>query len=104
MNLEEQIRLHKEISLKIEDLEKQKKILGESIMQQMPGKALQVPGFLVKRFSRLSISISTEQARELNALILKETIDRDAIKRLYNTGLRIPGVSECHYIQISRTP
>lgn len=42
MNLEEQIRLHKEISQKIEELEEQKKALGQTIMQAMSSKSLQV--------------------------------------------------------------
>lgn len=101
MNLEEQIRLHKEISQKIEELEEQKRTLSQSIMQAMPGKNLQLGGYVVKRFSRLSISMTPDQARSLNAVKFEEVIDKEKIKMLYKSGHPITGVKEVAYIQIS---
>lgn len=102
MNLEEQIKLHKELSLKIEELEQEKKILGNSIMQQMSGASLQVPGYLVKRFSRLSIKLSIDDARALNAVKMEEAVDKDKIKSLYHQGHPVQGVSETHFIQVQK--
>lgn len=101
MNLQEQIKAHKEISRKIEQLELEKKALGIAIMQQMQGKSLKVADYLVKRFMRLSFKVSIEEARALNATKMEEIVDKDKLKVLYQHNPTIPGVSEVHYIQIS---
>jgi hypothetical protein len=101
MNLEDQVKLHKEISKKIDELESQKKELGLAIMQQMTSKAMSIPGFLVKLCSRLSIKLTIEEARELSAIKMSETVDKDKIKFLYNNGHCINGVNEIQYIQVS---
>jgi hypothetical protein len=102
--LENQIRLHKEISKKIDELETQKRQLGIAIMQQMQSKTLQIPGFFVRHCSRFSIKTSLEEARSFNAVRLEEAIDKDKIKALYNCGHQINGVTEIHYIQIQEQP
>lgn len=101
MNLEEKIKLHRDLSNKINEMEEQKKSLGLAIMQEMQSKTLRLGGCLVRCCSRLSIKLSIEEARSLNAVKLEETVDKDKIKTLYNQGLSINGVNEIHYIQIS---
>jgi len=101
MNLEEKIRQHKEISRKIEELEELKRALGQSIMQAMQGKSLQLGCYVVKRHSRLSISTTRDEARGFNAIKLEEVVDKDKIKALYKSGNSIPGVKEIEYIVIS---
>ena len=103
MNLQDQVKLHKEISKKIEELESQKKELGLAIMQQMTNKTVNLPGFVVKLCKRLSIKLTIEEARALSAVKMEEIVDRDKIKVLYNKGHSINGVSEIQYIQISST-
>lgn len=101
MSLEDQIKLHKSLSIKIKELEEQKKTLGVSIMQAMQGKTLQLGGYLVKCYSRLSIKLSVEEARPYNAVKLEETVDKDKIKTLYKQGRVIKGVSESQFIIVS---
>lgn len=101
MNLHEQVKLHKELSKKIEELEEQKKALSLAIMQQMQDKVLLLDNFIVRRYNRLSIKTSIEEARAFNAVKLEETVDKDKIKALYNNGHPISGVSEIQYIQVS---
>lgn len=101
MTLEEQIRLHKEISLKLEELEEQKKALGLSILEAMQGKSLQMGFYLVKRYTRLSISMTLDQARLYNAVKMEEVVDKEKIKTLYKNGTPVPGVKECEYIVVS---
>jgi hypothetical protein len=101
MTLQDQIRLHKELSKKIEELEEQKKALGFEILQKMESNTLQIPGFIVRRINRLSIKLSIDEARAFNAIKLEEIVDKDKIKALYNSGHTIHGVSEIQYIQIS---
>ena len=101
MNLAEQIKAHKELSNKIKELEQQKKTLGIAIMQQMEGKSIHVADYVVKRFMRLSYSLSLEEARALNATKMEEILDKDKIKSLYLQNYPVKGVSEIHYIQIA---
>ncbi len=73
-------------------------------MKQMQNKTLQIPGFLVRRCSRLSIKMTLEEARSINAICVEESIDKEKIKALYNCGNKINGVTEIHYIQIQELP
>jgi uncharacterized protein YutE (UPF0331/DUF86 family) len=101
MNLKEQIQQYKEISTKIQELEEQKKLLCLSIMQVMTEKSLKIGNYLVRRFSRLSITTSLDIARSFNAIKIEETVDKETIKTLYTKGVPISGVKEVNYIQIS---
>lgn len=101
MSLEEQVRLHKEISLKIEELEAQKKALGENILSAMNDKSIKIGSYVVKRCSRLSISSTLDQARLFQATKLDEVVDKDKLKQLYNSGTDIPGIKKIEYIQIT---
>lgn len=100
-NLEDQIRLHKTISQKIDELEKKKKTLSFEIMQQMQSKTLQLGGFIVRRISRIQINLSLEEARILDAVKWEESVDKNKVKALYQSGQSIQGVKEIEYIQIS---
>lgn len=101
MNLESQIIQHKELSKKIEELEEQRKALGLTILRQMTGNSLQLGNFVIRRCNRLSIKLSVENARMLNAVKMEEIIDKDKIKALHHQGRTIEGVSEIQYIQIT---
>lgn len=101
MSLEEEIRLHKEISRKIEELEEQKKKLTLAILQAMSGKSLQFGSYLVRRYSRLSITLPLDQARHYNAVKVEETVDKGKLKELYKAGVSIPGIKEIEYITVS---
>ena len=101
MTLEDQIRLHKALTLQIEQLEVQRKQLGLSILQAMPNNSLQFGNFYIRRCSRLSIKLSLEEARALQATKLEETVDKDKIKTLHRSGQSIKGVYETEYISIT---
>lgn len=101
MTLEDMVQQHKEISLKIEELEAQKKTLGESILQAMSSKTMQVGSYIVKRCSRLSIQSTIDQARHFQAVKVEEVVDKDKLKALYREGVTIPGIKQIEYIQVS---
>lgn len=101
MNLEEQVKRHKEISLKIEELEEEKKALGQSILQAMTDKSLQIGNYLVRRYSRISVATTLEDARHLEATKMEETVDKDLLKALYKGGQVIAGVKEFSYIVVT---
>lgn len=98
--LEEQVRLHKELSEKIEELETLKKTLGQSILKKMTTKSLQVGNYLVKQYTRLSITTTPDEARFYNAVKLEEVVDKEKIKALFKSGTLIPNVKMCEYIVI----
>lgn len=102
ISLEEQIRLHKELSKQIDELEEKKKILGAQILQQMTEKTLKVPGFVVRHCSRLSIGLTVEEARLYDAVKLEETVDKFKLKALYLQGHPIKGIHEVNYIQVTQ--
>jgi hypothetical protein len=101
MDLEEQVKLHREISQQINELEDRKKALGISILHEMKGKVLKTADYVVRRYKRLSIKLSIERARELDAVKLEEIVDKEKIKTLHQEGKTIEGVSEYEYIVVT---
>lgn len=103
MTLEEKVNAYKELRSKIEELENQKKLLVAEILQLIPKetKSMQVSGSTVRRYSRLSIKISIENAKILDAVKMQEVVDREKIKKLFDRGEHLPDVEEIHYIQVS---
>lgn len=102
MVLEEKIEVYKALRKEIEELEMKKKILGAEILSMMPSdtKTLIVASHVVKRYSRLSIRTSLENARLIGASKMEEVVDKDKIKDLFALGQSIPGVTEYKYIQV----
>lgn len=103
MALEEKVAMYKELRAKIEELENQKKNLVKEILELMPKetKSILVADSTVKRYSLLSIKISVENAKILDAVKIQEVVDREKIKKLYASGEQIPDVEEIHYIRVS---
>lgn len=101
MSLEEQIQAYKELSLYITALESQKKELSNVILEQMSEKTLSIAGYIVRRYDRLSIKTSLEEARQLDATKMEEVLDRDKLKKLHQSGQVIPGVAPAPFIQVS---
>ena len=102
MSLEEKIKEYDEIKKKLSELEDRRVELSAEIMQEMQSKTLHVSHYVVRKYSRLSIKLSLESARALDAIKTQETIDRDKIKVLYENGQKVEGVTENHYIRIFR--
>ena len=103
MTLEEKVAAYKELGKKIEELEKERKILVAEILQSIPKetKSIQVAGYCVKRVCRLSIKTSLENAKMFDAVKVQEVVDKEKIKRLYEQGQPVPDVSEFQYIQVT---
>ena len=101
MELEEQVRAYREMGKQLEELEQKRKVLGATILQQMDGKSMEVAEYRVRRYSRLSIKLSLREARLIDAVKMKEVIDTDRIKQLYQDGAELAGVSEMHYVQVT---
>lgn len=71
-------------------------------MLQMKEKILKIGLFTVRRCSRLSIKLTLDEARALNAVKMEEMIDKEKIKSLCQNGQKIHGVTDIEYIQITK--
>ena len=101
LSLEEQVRAHKELSLQISALEEKRKELGLLIMQQMPEKKVSLGDYVVRRHDRFTFKTPIEEARKLGAT--KEVLDKEALKKLYESGQEISGVSHFSYISVQKS-
>jgi hypothetical protein len=100
MDFESLVIKHKALTKQIEELELQKKELGKTIMGLMQTKVVHLPNHIVKRIDRLSISMTVEDARKLEATKMQEAVDKDKIKTLFAQGVAMDGVYEFKYIQV----
>lgn len=108
MQLEHQLKIYKDIANKINALEEQKKMLGAAILAQMQSDKLIIADYTVRRYERLSIKLTLDEARSLNAVKTEEVVDKDKIKAMHELGQPIQGVSVTRFIQVttpkSKTP
>ncbi len=102
MTLKDLARQHKELSLKIEALEAERKLLGQTILQAMTDKSMCFGAYTIRRFSRVSITSTIDQAREFQAIKMEEVVDKDKLKLLYRSGTTVPGVKEIQYISVTK--
>ncbi len=101
MSLEEQIKEYHALGRKIVELERQKKELGQLILQQMSQKVCSIAGFVARRYERLSIKTSIDEARAVHATKTEEVLDKDRLKELHQSGQMIPGISLIQYVHVS---
>jgi hypothetical protein len=99
--LEEQVQAYRDLGKQINELEAKRKELSLSIFQQLAEEKTIIAGYTVRRYERLSFRVPLEQAREYGATKTEEVIDKEALKKLYESGAEIPGVSPICYIQVS---
>ena len=105
MTLEDKVRAYKNLALQIEQLEEQKKSLGAEILQLLsPEVSSQtVAEYKVRRMVKFLIKTPLEEAKQLGAVKIEETVDKAKIKKLVLEGHFIAGVSTFEYVQISST-
>lgn len=98
----DKVHAYKQIQRSIEELEAQKKLLGEEILELMPNdlSTVHLSAYRVQRVNRLSIRISVKDAEAFEAVKTEKVVDREKIKQLFKQGENIPGVSEINYIQV----
>jgi len=103
MDVEKKIADYKDLGRRIEELERQKKVLVAEILQFIPleTKSIHIGGNCVKRVRRLSIRTSIESAKLFQAVKMQEVVDKEKIKRLYEQGQQIPDVTEFEFIQVT---
>ena len=104
MSLEEKVISYRELALKIAELESEKKLLSQEILMLMPRNAetLRIQNLQVKRFTRLTIKTSLEDAKIFGAIKIEEVVDKDALKKLLSQGIFIPDITESTFIIVSK--
>ncbi len=100
MSLEDKIIAYKALTQEIDKLEEQKRTLAQEILAEMPEKKIDVAGYRVYRYTRLSIAVPLEEARLLGATQMTEQVDKEKIKELHGKGHQIEGVKEVTYLQV----
>lgn len=103
-DLEEKSRVYQALAMQIQKLEEQKRALGQEILALMSESELYFPHFTVKRYQRLNIKTTLEEARAFNATHMEEVVDKEKLKSLLSSGLQIPNTSTTHYIIVSKSP
>lgn len=101
MELVEKIVAYKALGDQIQALEEERRALGKQILEEMPKKTIEVPGYRACRHSRLSIRVSLENARQFDAIKMVEEVDKEKIKALHKVGTTIEGVEEIAYLVVS---
>jgi len=99
--LEEQIQEYRALQQQIAALEEKKRELNQAISQQMSGVKMTVAGCVLRRYERLFFKTPIEKARELGATKTEEVLDKEVLKKLYEAGQPVPGVTCSMYLQIS---
>src|SRR5580704_538756 len=101
-SLEEKILKYRQCQEQIKLLEEEKQQLYHEILQSFPRETPEIfsDHFRVKRYCRLNIKTTLEEARSFNATKTEELVDKDKIKTLIHQGVLVPNVTETVYFLI----
>lgn len=102
MSLEEKVIAYRMLADQIAALEEQRKTLGQEIFQMMTVHAIHFSQLTAKKYHRINIKTSLEDARRYQATKLEEVVDKEKIKKLLALGTSIPDISEINYIVVTR--
>lgn len=62
---------------------------------------LNIADYVVRRYERLSVKLTLDEARAFDAVKTEEVVDKSKIKALHEQGTPIEGVSVTRFIQVS---
>ncbi len=100
--LEEKILRYKQIQEQVKKLEEEKQHVYKEILQSFPQEETEIfsERYRVKRYSRMTIKTTVEEARVFQATRIEEIIDKEKIKELVQSGILVPNVTEASYFFI----
>lgn len=101
MDLSEKVAAYKRLISQIETLEEEKRNIAAQIIEEMPGSKFETAEFKATRYQRLSIRLSLEKARELQATKMEELVDKEKIKKMFHSGATMEGVEMRSYLLVS---
>ncbi|MFQ5730057.1 MAG: hypothetical protein ACE5GN_06825 [Waddliaceae bacterium] len=101
-SLEARLRAYKELSSKIRELEQPRKQIGQELLHNFPVglKKYSTPHFRVFRQERINVKTTLEDAHRYRAVKVEETVDKERLKALHNSGQPIPGVTRTEFVQV----
>ncbi len=104
MSLEEKVLKYKQIQNEIKRLETEKEIVYEEILHsfQQDEKELFSESFRVRKYVRLSIKTTVEEAKAFGATKVEELVDKDKIKEIIHSGVLVPNVTETNYFLVQK--
>jgi hypothetical protein len=85
----------------IENLEAEKSAMSAEFLARLQDEKLSgkvVGNWSITKAARISFDVTIEQARELGAV--KETIDQPTLKKMYQSGVNVPGIKRTEYITV----
>lgn len=93
MTFEEIIEFREKLNTQKEEIEAALSVLSDEIINRF--KIEKVNGMVVgniaiTKVSRTVFEVTLEQAKDLGAIIMKEVVDNDALKKLHALGVKVP--------------
>lgn len=100
MSKDELIELYKSLNNIVEEFEKNMQAIKTELASRMTTNSEVIGNFSVTKATRVSFKTKLEEAKELGAVIVEESVDTKKLKTLYEAGVTIPGVQETEYLTI----
>ncbi len=92
---------YRRISREVEMLAARKKEISSQILALMTGKHVATSLYKVTKIEQISVKTSIETARELNGIIIREEIDKPALKKLYKEGVDISDIHINEWVKVT---
>lgn len=72
-----------------EELDAERKQIDERLLKELEMDAEIINDYEVRKWKRTNFDVSLEQARELHAIIKKEAVDTNVLKKLEKAGAKL---------------
>lgn len=92
---------HKKLSEEIDELTEKKNALREEILNRMTDSKMETEHFKILKVSMLQVKTPLESARALNCVVVKEEVDKDALKKLHREGVPVEGIAVTTSLRIT---
>lgn len=89
------------LSQQVEELTRKKELLKEQIISQMKEKTVSTARFKVTKIQQIIVKTDLESARSLKCTLVREDIDKEALRKLYLNGIQVPDIHHSEYIRIT---
>lgn len=89
-----------DITRQIESLEAEKERIKKEILESTQKKQASTEHYRVTKVKQLIITTTLESAKQLGCTMLKEQVDKTAIRKLFREGVTIPDVREIEWVMV----
>lgn len=91
---------HREIMKQFQELTKRKEELNAKILSLLNHDKVETPFYKITKVKQLSVKTSMDDARHLGCMVVKEDINKEALKELHRQGLPVPGITINEWVLI----